>query len=110
MEITFEQMPKLLAEIYQKIDDLANNISQKNEPKNPYKDITEAAAFIKKSKAALRQVVYRGELRYIKRGNSLMFRENDLIEWLEGGSRKSKAELKIYAEDILVKKERGSSN
>ena len=109
MEITFEQMPKFLAMIYQKVEGLESRLDQKQEPENPYTDVTEAALFIKKSKAALRQIVYRGELRYIKRGNSLLFRKNDLIEWIEGGSRKSKAELKESAEDCIKTRKRGVS-
>lgn len=77
--------------------------------KNNYRTTPEAAAFIRKSPEALRQIVYRGEIASIKRGNHLLFLESDLIAWLERGRRKTKAEMSANAEDILVIK-RGSKN
>lgn len=56
-------------------------------PKTQYLSTDEAALIIRKTPGALRQIVHKGEIPSIKRGNSLLFLETDLISWLEKGRR-----------------------
>lgn len=60
--------------------------------KERYLNTAEAAEFIKKSPNALRQIVHKGEVKSIKRGNNLLFRESDLVEYIEKGVRVLKDE------------------
>lgn len=52
-----------------------------------YLSTEEAAKLIKKTPGALRQIVHRGEITSIKRGNHLLFLEDDLYDWIEKGRR-----------------------
>ena len=54
-----------------------------------YFSTKEAANFIKKSPNALRQIVHKGELPSIKRGNNLLFFEEDLVAWIERAQENS---------------------
>jgi excisionase family DNA binding protein len=56
-------------------------------PRLKYLNTVEAAEIIKKSPGALRQIVHRGEIPSIKRGNTLLFLETDLAQWIEKGRR-----------------------
>ena len=56
-----------------------------------YLNTIEAAEFIRKSPQALRQIVYNGKIKSLKRGNNLLFLKSDLIEWLEKGRKLDKA-------------------
>jgi excisionase family DNA binding protein len=55
--------------------------------KTKYLSTEEASKIIKKSAGALRQIVHKGEIPSIKRGNTLLFLEEDLIHWIEKGRR-----------------------
>ncbi|SDH03714.1 DNA binding domain-containing protein, excisionase family [Pedobacter terrae] len=52
-----------------------------------YFSTKEAADFIKKTPNALRQIVHKGEIPSMKRGNNLLFFEEDLVTWIEKGRR-----------------------
>ena len=60
---------------------------QPQSPKSRFLTTKEAAAIIKKSPDALRQIVCRGEIESIKRGNNLYFLEEDLNRWMQKGRR-----------------------
>ena len=55
-----------------------------------YLKTPDAANYLNMTPNALRQYVFKGEIASIKRGNSLYFKEIDLVEWLEIGRRKTK--------------------
>jgi hypothetical protein len=82
-----------------------NVSSQRKNPQSNYLKTIEAAAFIRKSPEALRQIVYNGKIKSIKRGNNLLFLESDLIEWLESGRKKTIVELSRDAETLLIKRQ-----
>ena len=83
--ITKTQLKNLITEAV--AEAIANLGLVQSPKKQNYLSTTEAAAYVKKSPNALRQIVYRGELKSIKRGNNLLFRESDLLEYIEHGSR-----------------------
>lgn len=69
-----------------------------------YLSTEEAALRIKKSPGALRQIVHRGEIPSIKRGNSLLFLEDDLTKWIEKGRRDATS----FEDPVSFLKKRGS--
>lgn len=52
-----------------------------------YLKIDQAAAFLSKTPNALRVMVSKNQVPYIKKHGRLFFRQRDLVEWLEGGNR-----------------------
>jgi hypothetical protein len=84
-----------------------NTSSQRKNSHSNYLNTIEAAAFIRKSPEALRQIVYNGKIKSIKRGNNLLFLQSDLIDWLESGRKKTLHNLTENSEDILISRKRG---
>ena len=82
---TEPRLKQLIAEALMSV--LDNTTLADGSPKTKYLSTDEAAVIIRKSAGALRQIVHKGEIPSIKRGNSLLFLEADLITWLEKGRR-----------------------
>ncbi|MCX2453147.1 helix-turn-helix domain-containing protein [Pedobacter sp. PLR] len=79
------QLKQLIVEAL--ITVLGDTTASNGSPKTKYLSTDEAALIIKKTAGALRQIVHKREIPSIKRGNSLLFLESDLIIWLEKGRR-----------------------
>jgi len=82
---TEPQLKELIVEALMTVLEQTNLSDSKT--KNKYLSTEEASRVIKKTAGALRQIVHKGEIPSIKRGNSLLFLESDLITWLEKGRR-----------------------
>ncbi len=54
--------------------------------KEKFMDVNEAAAFLKVKPSTIHRRKSRGELLPIKKGGRLLFKESDLMKYLEGGS------------------------
>lgn len=57
------------------------------EPKKPYITCKDAADYLGKTTNALRQLVCKDQIKYIKKGSLLYFRTEDLIQYLEGDNK-----------------------
>ncbi len=80
--------PQLKQLIVEALITVLENTKLSDSPiKAKYLSTEEAARIIKKSAGALRQIVHKGEITSIKRGNALLFLEEDLIAWIEKGRR-----------------------
>ncbi|RNL51452.1 helix-turn-helix domain-containing protein [Pedobacter jejuensis] len=79
------QLKQLIVEAL--ITVLENTKLSDSSTKTKYLSTEEASKIIKKSAGALRQIVHKGEIPSIKRGNTLLFLEEDLILWIEKGRR-----------------------
>ncbi|MCX2575948.1 helix-turn-helix domain-containing protein [Pedobacter sandarakinus] len=79
------QLKQLIVEAL--ITVLENTKLSDSSTKTKYLSTEEASKIIKKSAGALRQIVHKGEIPSIKRGNALLFLEEDLILWIEKGRR-----------------------
>ena len=79
------QLKQLIVEAL--ITVLENTKLSDSSKKTKYLSTEEASKIIKKSAGALRQIVHKGEIPSIKRGNTLLFLEEDLIHWIEKGRR-----------------------
>ncbi|HEY1025311.1 MAG TPA: helix-turn-helix domain-containing protein [Sphingobacteriaceae bacterium] len=60
---------------------------------DPYKDTSEAAAYIKKTPNAVRILVHNNAIPCIKRGKKLYFHIDDLNKWMEDGRRGKKVRV-----------------
>ncbi|TBO36382.1 helix-turn-helix domain-containing protein [Pedobacter kyonggii] len=87
-EIIVTTKIQLKALIVESIQDALNELGITQRPGQvKYLTKEEAAAFIRKSPGALRNLVFLRKIPSIKRGTRLVFKEEDLIAFLEGGRR-----------------------
>lgn len=90
---TVPQLKQLIAEVLiSTMKDIEPWASKESEVK--YLTTKEAALIVRKTPGALRQIVHRGQIPSIKRGNSLLFLKSDLISWVETGRRDSDTDYK----------------
>ena len=84
-ELLIQEMRELKAIIVN-----SNFKIQESEP--VYLKVDAAAAFLSTSPNALRVMVSKQQIPYIKKQTKLFFRQSDLIAWLESGSSSSDEE------------------
>ena len=70
---------------------------------NNYLNTKDASAFISKTPNALRLMVFKNQIKSMKKGEKLYFLEDDLIEYLESG-RKAIPQGSVNCDDVLVLK------
>ncbi len=89
MEIIVTTVPQLRELIFEAISGALVDAYpfRTAQPRTTYLSTKEAALIIKKTEGALRQIVHKGGIPSIKRGNSLLFLEEDLLKWIEKGRR-----------------------
>lgn len=68
-------------------------------PQETYLKLSKAADFTGFTENALRVMVSKGQIPYIKKQGKLFFRQSDLVEWFESGSVQAR---QLEAEDILL--------
>jgi len=87
MEVTFENMPKMLAEINRKIDYLLK-VRQETEA-DRLMNIVELIQYLPEHPA--RQTVYgwinNRQIPYVKHGKRLFFRKSEIETWLSNGRK-----------------------
>lgn len=106
--LTFDQLPNEVARqgaILEQIQTLLNQlVNLPQEAKEEYLNIDEASSFLSVAKATLYVKVSKREVPSIRRGKRLYFSKLDLIEYLNGGKRKTNEELKQIADEYTNKK------
>lgn len=106
--LTFDQLPNEVAKqgvILEQIQTLLNQlVNLPQEAKEEYFDIDQASSFLSIAKATLYVKVSRREVPSIRRGKRLYFSKLDLIEYLNGGKRKTKDEIQATASTYINKK------
>ncbi len=97
IEITFNDLPKMVVVLSNKIDELKTIVESQrieNTPtqRNPI-SIDEACEIIKKAKPTLYTLVRKRQIPHYKNGKKLYFYEEELLEWIEKGKRKTIQEI-----------------
>lgn len=100
-EISFENLPKAVAFLSHQIEELTTIVKNKetivvNNKKTPI-SIDEACALIKKAKPTLYTLVRKRQIPHYKNGKKLYFYEDELLEWIAKGKRKTTQEI----EDVV---------
>jgi excisionase family DNA binding protein len=80
--------------------------SIKNSNSNEFFNIDEAAKFLKIPKASIYQLTSRLEIPMVKRSRRIFFKKSDLEAWLEGGRKKTRAEIEQEAMQELSNRRR----
>lgn len=95
-EITFEKLPKAVAYLIDEVKQLKELLESEKET-IPHKrkpiGIAQACQLIMRSKSAIYNYVSKGTIPCYKIGRRLYFYEDELIDWIEKGKRKTHLEV-----------------
>lgn len=96
-EISFENLPKAVAFLSHQIEELKVIVKSKeaieiNNKKIPI-SIDEACEIIKKAKPTVYTLVRKRQIPHYKNGKKLYFYEEELLEWIAKGKRKTIQEI-----------------
>ncbi len=108
-QITFEQLPNAFTRLFQKVENIERLLQQQHQPPGPIEElltIQQAAEFLKLSVPTLYGLVSRSSLPVSKRGKRLYFSNQELIEWVRAGRKKTKAEIQQEAQNFIRKSNR----
>ena len=96
-EISFENLPKAVAFLTHHIEEINNIVKIKgkieiNKYKNPI-SIHQACTIIKKAKPTVYTLVRKRQIPHYKNGKKLYFYEDELLDWIAQGKRKTIQEI-----------------
>ena len=95
-EITFDKLPEAVAYLIKEVSQLRKLVEEKQRitiSKRIPIGIDEACEIIKKAKPTVYTLVRKGLLPCYKNGKKLYFYEDELLEWIEKGKKKTIKEL-----------------
>ncbi|EGK00151.1 helix-turn-helix domain-containing protein [Dysgonomonas gadei] len=91
-DLTFEKLPEAIAYLIKTVDEL-KTLLVKTEPQNIEKrmpiGIDEACRIIQKAKSTIYSLTRKGLIPCYKKGKKLFFFEDELINWIQKGKKKS---------------------
>lgn len=102
-EISFENLPKAVALLSLQIEELKTIVKNKdtieiNNKKNPI-SIDQACTIIKKAKPTVYTLVRKRQIPHYKNGKKLYFYEDELLDWIAQGKRKTIQEIDQIAHE-----------
>lgn len=100
MEITFDTMPKFLAQMYTRLERMEDLLLERSTPKKVQSDlltITEASEMLNLSIPTIYSKVSRRELPHQKKGKKLYFSREELLSFVKEGKRLTTDEIKLQA-------------
>ena len=111
-KITFDKLPEAVAFLIQEVSQIRElvekNKSQSVEKRKPI-EIDEACSFVKKAKPTIYALVRKGLIPCYKNGKKLYFFEDELMQWISNGKKKTIDEIKAEIEsELYLKKPRKS--
>ena len=114
MEITFEQLPKVVTSIQETVNDIRRLLTEKKSDLQPPPDelltVQDAAKFLSLSVATIYGLIHKGELPVMKRSKRCYFSKVELINYLKDGRVKTLAETASEADAYLLKRKGGIRN
>ena len=110
MELTFEQLPKAVSELYDKLDNIERLLLSKSNEAQTEADqlltIQQTAAFLCLSVPTIYGLVSKAEIPVSKRGKRLYFSKQELTDWIKAGRKKTNAEIADTAQHFITNKRR----
>ncbi|MCT3629162.1 helix-turn-helix domain-containing protein [Elizabethkingia anophelis] len=101
-EISFENLPSAVAHLNNQVEELKELILRKESVSIPQKktpiDIEKACEIIGKAKPTVYTLVRTRQIPCYKSGKKLYFFEDELLEWIRNGRRKTMVEIEAEAE------------
>ncbi len=106
-KITFDKLPEAVAFLIQEVSQI-RELVEKNKPQSVEKrrpiEIDEACSFVKKAKPTIYALVRKGLIPCYKNGKKLYFFEDELMQWISNGRKKTIDEIKSEIESELYLK------
>ncbi|MBW8332169.1 MAG: helix-turn-helix domain-containing protein [Prolixibacteraceae bacterium] len=103
-KITFDKLPEAVAFLIQEVSQI-RELVEKNKPQPAEKrrpiEIDEACSFVKKAKPTIYALVRKGLIPCYKNGKKLYFFEDELMQWISNGKKKTIDEIKAEIESEL---------
>jgi len=97
-EITFDRLPEAVAYLIKEVSQLRKLVEEKHKPtitKRIPIGIDEACVIIKKAKPTVYTLIRKRLLPCYKHGKKLYFYEDELLEWIDKGKRKTECEVTV---------------
>lgn len=118
MELTFEQLPKAVNDIFLKLDSIERLIKRNiDEPPQPEQDelltVLQVAELLKLSVPTIYGKVHNSEIPHSKQGKRLYFSKLEIMDWIKvSHKQKTWTETEIEAIDRMAEadKKKGLSN
>lgn len=109
-EITFDKLPEAIAYLIKSVSEIKSLIEDRKKSGDIKEripiGIDEACRIIQKAKSTVYALVRKGLLPSYKRGKKLFFFEDELIEWIAKGKRKTFEEIRAEMEMSLYSRHR----
>nr|WP_320118482.1 helix-turn-helix domain-containing protein [uncultured Marinifilum sp.] len=110
-EITFDNLPKAIAHLVDQVEKLKILIEESQTSITPKKrmpvGIDEASQIIGKAKQTIYSLVQKRMIPCYKSGKKLYFFEDELLEWITKGKKKTMHEIEMEARADFNKRPRG---
>jgi len=104
-EISFDNLPNAVAHLIKELDSIKNLIEQEKSPQvNNQRvpiGIEQACKLIGKAKPTVYTLARLRKIPSYKKGKHLYFFEDELLEWIEKGRRKTLQEIQSDSENFL---------
>lgn len=107
-DLTFDKLPEAVAYLIEAVAEIKSLVKNKTAPseKRIPIGIEEACRIIQKAKPTIYALVRKGLLPSYKRGKKLFFFEDELLEWIAKGRKKTIEDIRAEMEDRLYSKSR----
>ncbi len=100
-DISFENLPRAVAHLVSEIAEIKFLVERKENPPTPQKripiDIVEACRIIGKAKPTVYTLVRKRLIPCYKNGKKLYFFEDELLDWISQGKKKTLKEIESEA-------------
>jgi excisionase family DNA binding protein len=105
-EITFDQLPKAVAQLLDEVASIKSMLAEKGDAK-PTGDqlltIQECAAILHLSVPTIYGLVHRKEIPVSKKGKRLYFSKDEINAWIKTGRKMTVSEIQVEAEQQFMK-------
>ncbi|MDR1715191.1 MAG: helix-turn-helix domain-containing protein [Prevotella sp.] len=107
-DLTFEKLPEAVAYLIEAVAEIKSLVKNKTElpEKRIPIGIEDACRIIQKAKPTIYALVRKGLLPSYKRGKKLFFFEEELLEWIAKGKKKTILDIRAEMEADLYSKSR----
>ena len=110
MAITFENLPEAVNLLFNKVELIEQFImeeaNKEQAPKDELLTVPQAAEFLNLAKSSLYGLIHRKAIPNMKRGKKVYFSKEELINYLQGGTRLSLDQLKEERKNLSFTKKR----
>ncbi len=110
-EISFENLPKAVAHLVNEVAEIKSLMAKEHKPLNPPKripiGIDDACRIIGKAKPTVYTLVRKRLLPCYKNGKKLYFFEDELLDWITHGKKKTIQEIEREASSEYQKRYKG---